>query len=79
MINGKTEVRMLKNSSPNNIDTWTEGQLGYIDGYCSGGDIAVVLGKKVVMCDTWDVEVIDENRRLIEEITSGLTKNIGPR
>ena len=79
MINGKTEVRMIKDNGPNNMDRWTSGQTGYIDGYAGGGNIAVVIGKKIIMCDTWDVEVIDENTKLVEQIVSGLTNQIGPR
>lgn len=79
MINGKTEVRMIKDSGSKNMDKWTIGETGYIDGYCGGGRIAVVLGNKIVLCDTWDIEVIDENTKLVEQIVSGLTNQVGPR
>ncbi len=79
MINGKTEVRMIKDSGPNNMDKWSFGEIGYIDGYGGQGSIAVVIGKKLIMCDTWDFEVIDENTKLVEQIVSGLTNQVGPR
>jgi hypothetical protein len=79
MINGKTEVRMIKDSGSRNMCKWTTGEIGYIDGYGGNGAIAVVIGKKLIMCDTWDFEVIDENTKLVEQITSGLTNHIGPR
>ncbi len=79
MINGKTEVRMIKDSGARKMDKWSIGEIGYIDGYGGNGAIAVVIGKKLIMCDTWDFEVIDENTKLVEQITSGLTNHIGPR
>ena len=78
-MKGKTEVRMKKDSAPNNLDKWQAGEIGYIDGYIGGGGIAVVIGRKIIMCDTWDVEVIDENTKLAEQIVSGLTNYIGPK
>lgn len=78
-MKGKTEVRMKKDSSRNNYDKWQAGEIGYIDGYTGAGGIAVVIGRKIIMCDTWDVEVIDENTKLAEQIVSGLTNHIGPR
>ncbi len=73
----KTEVRMIKDSGPNNMDKWEAGQTGYIDGYIGGGGIAVVIGKKIIICDTWDVEVITEYEYLYKD--THLTNQIGPR
>ena len=54
----KTHVVMKADSKEKNIDKWKEGEGGYIDGYAGGGNIAVVLGDRIIMCDTWDVKVV---------------------
>ena len=54
----RTHVIMKSNSKEKNMDTWVEGEGGYIDGYVGGGGIAVVLGNRIIICDTWDVKVV---------------------
>lgn len=54
----RTHVIMKANSTSKNMDTWVEGEGGYIDGYGGNGGIAVVLGNRIIMCDTWDVKVV---------------------
>jgi hypothetical protein len=76
-MTGKTKVRMIKDSSSKNMDKWSAGETGYIDGYCGGGSIAVVLDKKIVICDTWDVEVVTMYSNF--NSTRRLTNHIGPK
>lgn len=44
---------------------WKEGQTGYVDGYCRGGDdvpyACVVLGEKIVMAPISILEVIKKS------------------
>jgi len=58
----RTKVKMIGNSP---YKDWTLGETGYIEGTCRGGDnapyLVVVLGKKVVMCPPYAVEVISED------------------
>lgn len=67
----KTHVIMKTDSKSRNTDTWKEGEGGYIDGYTGGGGIAVVLGDRIIVCDTWDVKVVYPQLQL--------RPNIGPR
>jgi hypothetical protein len=65
----KTHVVMKSDSKEKNMDVWIEGERGYIDGYVGGGSIAVVIGDRIIICDTWDVKVYIPQPR----------QSIGPR
>lgn len=57
----RTKVKMIGGSQ---YKDWEIGETGYIECACRGGDdtpyLVVVIGKKVVMCPPYAVEVIED-------------------
>lgn len=68
IIDGKTQVIMINDSKPTSISHWKANDIGYIDGY-TDGMVAVVLGHRIILCDTWEIRVY----------TPKPTQSLGPK